>query len=188
MALDIAVELFFDPASDRGIRRIWRRLAAEGVSSFMEDMGSRPHISLAVYDELDINLARQRLTEFAAAVGRFRLRLSALGQFPGGVVFAAPVVTEELLALHSEYHRRHDDWTGKEWDCYLPGNWFPHCTLAMDLPEEKISQAMEIARQEFAGTEVWVERLALVRYPPAKIELETLLTGGKEKMNWLVAE
>ena len=66
-----------------------------------------PHLSLAVYDRLvpaAVTVSLQRFAERQHVLG---IQLASLGLFPGppAVLFAAPVVTAELLALHRAYHQ-----------------------------------------------------------------------------------
>jgi len=51
--MPFAVEMYFDPATEAEIRALWNSLAQAGVSSRLPDSGSRPHISLAVFQSLD---------------------------------------------------------------------------------------------------------------------------------------
>ena len=103
----------------------------------LSELGARPHVSLSVYgDGLDTNGFPERLLEFARSIDPFDFTLSSLGTFPGqeGVVFLAPVVTRRLLEVHARLPRgvfeAHNN-TGM--GHYLPGNWVPHCTVAIDL-------------------------------------------------------
>ena len=66
-----------------------------------------PHLWLAVYDRLvpaAVTVSLQRFAERQHVLG---IQLASLGLFPGppAVLFAAPVVTAELLALHRAYHQ-----------------------------------------------------------------------------------
>ena len=48
-----AVELLFDAEGETRVRCVWKALKAAGLSSYMVDSESRPHITLAVYDSLE---------------------------------------------------------------------------------------------------------------------------------------
>lgn len=88
-----------------------------------------PHLSLAVYDRLvpaAITVSPQHFAEAQAAIG---IPLASLGLFPGPPLFAAPVVSAELLALHRAY--RQATWASEPrcWAHDLPEAWVPHVTL-----------------------------------------------------------
>lgn len=183
--MNIAVELFFDSQSETAIRQMWIKLSTANISNFMKDMNSTPHISLAVYDCIDVTRLKIRLSEFAINHIPLSLKFSAIGMFPGdeGVLFLAPAVTEDLLAMHRNYHQVTADWSDLVWPHYRPdGSWFPHCTIAMKLNNENFFRAITLIGEEFNGIKVNVNSVAAVEYPPANILLKSPL-GIKESNN-----
>ncbi len=68
-----AVELLFDEEGEARVRRIWEALKAAGLSAYMVESGSIPHITLAVYDSLltsnTVNLSRIDEIRFCQAPG-----------------------------------------------------------------------------------------------------------------------
>lgn len=170
--MDIAVELFFNPESEKLVRDIWHKLAQAGVNSAMEDLGSTPHISLAVYDDVEIAALQKKVADFAGSFSPIPLRLSAVGVFPGeeGVMFLAPAPTEGLLKMQTLYHNLTEEWSHLVWPYYrLGGVWFPHCTLAMGLKDPEMPQALSVARAGFTGIDIIVESVGVVQYSPAQV-------------------
>ena len=53
--MTFAIQLFVDPVSDTAVRSVWEELATTGLSH-MRDSGNRPHVSLALYRELDVSV------------------------------------------------------------------------------------------------------------------------------------
>jgi hypothetical protein len=47
-----SIELYFDPRFEEKIRRLWNDLAESGVPSILHQIGSRPHLSLAVLENI----------------------------------------------------------------------------------------------------------------------------------------
>src|SRR5689334_4679169 len=99
-----AIEMFFDNASEARIRSLWDEFAKFGAA-YMRDSGARPHVSLAAADSVDAPATRGLLERFAQTTQPFPLTLSAVGLFPARepVVYLAPKVTPELLALHGVF-------------------------------------------------------------------------------------
>jgi len=145
--------MYFDPATEAAIRTVWRELADSGVDDTQPAQGFRPHVSLAVAVAVDEEALVEVLASFAADVQPFDVTLGSVGMFgneESGVVFYAPVVTQLLLTIHAEFHRRctalSDDGTengGQSY--YLPGRWIPHVTLAQALGEARARRALTIA-------------------------------------------
>lgn len=164
-----AIELFFDSSTDAKIRGVWEDLAAIG-SSFMRDSGARPHVSLAVYDTLDISLARTLLNRFASKVVPVSFTLASLGMFtsPSIVVFLSPKVTKELLHLHSQFFSIFSSAGARCWHHYTPSHWIPHCTIAMDLEVCQLSSLYEVCQKTelpFSGS---FAEIGLVEFRPVQ--------------------
>jgi hypothetical protein len=101
--MGFAVEMYFDDAADSRVRNVWRLLAERGVPPLLSEIGSQPHISLAVLESLEPNRLRPSIAEFARTTRPIDLRLSAIGTFPSseGVVYLAPSLTPDLSACSS---------------------------------------------------------------------------------------
>ena len=174
-----AIELFFDDTSDLRIRGLWDRLADLGAT-YMRDSGARPHLTLAVCDNIDFPAARHLLDRFAETVAGFPLAFSAIGIFPGEnpVVFLAPKVTPELLKLHAQFHAELAALTPNLWPHYAPAQWMPHCTLAMDLPREQFAQLPALSDAAALPITVEVVSLGIVEFRPVKLLHSAGLAGG----------
>ena len=78
--MPFAIQLFVDPVSDSVVRNMWEEVARTGLSK-MRDSGNRPHVSLAIYRELDVAVCASLLTVFATTHVPFPLTFESLGDF-----------------------------------------------------------------------------------------------------------
>jgi 2'-5' RNA ligase len=175
-----AVELNLSRDGAARVVKVWESLASEAISSVMLDVGARPHISLAVFEDLDPEVLRVDLRRFAELTRPLSVELASVGTFPTGegVVFLAPVVTQELLAAHSRFHRFLQD---RGVDCveyYRPGKWVPHCTVAMDVAPDKMGAALEICVHSEAFGAVELDEVSLIEFRPAR-EIYAFPLGGR---------
>lgn len=138
-----AVELLFDAEAEAAVLQVWRDVRARTGSSVLFDLASRPHVTLAVYEERDGPRLDRAVRAFPAPATPFLL--SSAGAFPGdeGIAFLAPVVTDALLALHRRWH----DASPGSHDLYRPGQWVPHCTVGVLIDAAARSEALEAARR-----------------------------------------
>jgi 2'-5' RNA ligase len=166
-----AIEMFFDENSETNIQRIWRSLKESGISSYMNDSGSVPHITLSVFNKIDVNDVNNRLVSFSEKISKFTLSLSSIGAFPSeeGVLFLAPIVTEKLLHIHHLFHNSFTDLKEDQWPYYLPGSWVPHCTLSINTKREKVHEALDIVIKAYSPLRIEVNRVGLVEYHPVKV-------------------
>ena len=162
-----AIELYFDPAAERALRELIDQLPARGIRS-SRPAAARPHVSLAVWDRVDVERTSAALGEFARECPTLRLHLASIGHFPGeeGVAFLAPIVTRELLELHAMLHRMPAVLAGTRREYYLPGRWVPHCTIAEGLAPEDICTTVELMHGSGACREVSIQEIGLVQLAP----------------------
>jgi len=162
-----AIELYFDPVTEQAMRAVWHTLAAAGLTATLPASGARPHVSLAVCPTLAPEAYRDELAGFARGAAPLDLTLASVGTFPGaeGVVFLAPVVTRPLLRLHAALHRRLAS-RAASWPYYRPGHWVPHCTVAADLPPERVPSAVDLCRRAPLPLRGRLEAVGLVAFRP----------------------
>jgi len=119
---------------------------------------------------VDPAAATVALRRFAKRRRAPEIQLASLGVFPGppSVLFAAPVVTVELLALHRDYHQT--SWASgpRCWAHYLPGSWVPHVTLGEGIRPLAVQTAMLDAIAAWRPRPAVLHRLSLVRFHPVE--------------------
>jgi len=61
--MPFAIQLIVDPVSDSVVRSLCEEVARTGLSK-MRDSGNRPHVSFAIYRELDVAVCASLLKVF----------------------------------------------------------------------------------------------------------------------------
>ena len=127
----LAVCLLFDPASERLVRALWRRLEEHGVRTLETHTHRRhhPHLSYAVLRSWEL----ERVTDALAGLGEggpFTLACQGMVAFPRGRAALAAAVSAEV-ARRQERVTAALGATGADLHHhYLPGRWVPHVSLA----------------------------------------------------------
>ncbi|HEY7226209.1 MAG TPA: 2'-5' RNA ligase family protein [Micromonosporaceae bacterium] len=138
-----AIELYFDPATERRLRTLWTALESAGVTTLENHTHRlhRPHLSLAAADELPPE-------PVAAALGVLPLGVPLtfhyLALFAGGVLWLGPAPTRALLELHHETVARLDAAGIPIWPLYRPDGWVPHSTLSMAARGDAVARAARL--------------------------------------------
>lgn len=170
-----AVELFIESPSAEAICKLFKL-----TDSLLGRIGASPHVSLAVFEGVDISKLIEVVASFAEDTAAFNIRFSSIGIFPGeeNIVFLAPVMTIDLLMLHERFHDRLNA-TGLTSDpYYLPGTWVPHCTITM---EEQLPRTLETIRsihQETVLKEYPVSDIHVVEFRPV-VSLASFKLSGR---------
>jgi 2'-5' RNA ligase len=130
-------------------------------------LGHTHHITLGVYDAVDISGLEKALSEIPS--NAVELTFPAVGSFPGerSVLFAAPTVTRDLLDLHEHYHQVSAS-CGSCHEHYKPGAWFPHMTLAMNLTRDDLNAAMNAISNRWVSITCRADAIRLVRFSPVE--------------------
>jgi len=138
--MSIAVVLYFDKETERKIFSIWQKLAQEKLTSFLLDIGIRPHITLAIFEQVEIKSLSDTTQAFARNIKSFEINLCSIGSFPISEkpIYYLPVPTKQLLDIHSQYYNFISPIGCSGENYYLPGNWVPHCTVAENLGNENL--------------------------------------------------
>lgn len=180
-----AIEMFFDEKSDGLVRSIWKSLKEHGISSYMNDSGSIPHITLSIFDNLDLLEASNLLELFTRKNSKMSLSLSSIGAFPSeeGVLFLAPVVTKHLLETHQSFHFLFYEFKDSQWPYYFPNVWVPHCTLSVNIPRNKVHDALDLVISSYKPLEIEINRVAIVEYYPVKVIKEFYLNNDDIESN-----
>ncbi|MCX6048920.1 MAG: 2'-5' RNA ligase family protein [Chloroflexi bacterium] len=162
-----AVELYFDPALSAKIRRLWETIHTTCGGAAV---GVEPHISLAVVDTPQPDQLQQLTKIFAQQHAPLPIALDAIGTFPSaeGVVYLAPVVTLALLELHRDFHQQLADNALIAYPYYRPGQWIPHCTVGIQLPAEKIADALACCRASAIFERGHLMAISLIELPAVR--------------------
>jgi 2'-5' RNA ligase len=147
---------------------MWRTLFEKGIDTDYRRIGYPPHITIAIYpDVTPEDVLRAAADKLSRRWKELPFTLSGFGIFPepSATIWAAPVVTEALLARHADLHAA---LPGLMTDPHhQPGAWMPHITLSgpiRDLPAAL--KALLPLWQPINGV---LDRLDLVHFPPVAV-------------------
>lgn len=165
-----AVTLRLDDDAAARVERMWRALADQAGDDDALRLGYPPHITLAVLPD---TVPAEALEGSALRVVRswdaLPVVIAGFGVFPGTppVVWAAPVVTERLLARHGTLHAALAPFPIDPH--YRPGAWVPHVTLSKE-GRSTAARAIEIAASAWDGPiRGLLDRADLVRFRPVSV-------------------
>lgn len=162
--MNCGAAFLFDRDSETALREVWQVVADAGGSNTMLGLDYPPHLTLLMAERLDFERMRGGLLRLAADTQPLEISLSGLGIFPGqsGVLYMAPVVTRELLELHTCYYSMIEQYEESLSEHYRTDLWVPHITVGYSLTPDALSAAVN----------------ALMRVPlPKKVRIAGLTMG-----------
>ena len=166
-----AIEMFFDKDSEEKIYEMCRSFKRKGINSLLDASDSKPHITLGIFNNFDMDKVEERIVQFSKSLSPFRLILGSIGTFPGkeGVLFLAPTVTNELLSIHDKFNNLFTEYQNEMWKYYQPGYWVPHCTLAINLSRKELQTAMDCILDSYTPKCITINELGVVEFYPVKL-------------------
>ncbi|MEQ9642729.1 MAG: 2'-5' RNA ligase family protein [Alphaproteobacteria bacterium] len=159
------------------ILRLWDEAAAFEAAPSMAELDYDPHVTLAIYDEIDVERLRDAAAAVFAKQPPIALTFDRIEHFEGEqwVLWAAPRPSAALVELQAAVHREIDP--GLCWPHYRPDAWRPHCTVAMDVPPEKRAAALAWAGQPRVPFTVTFDVGDCARFYPVELLAEWTLTS-----------
>jgi hypothetical protein len=164
-----AIELPFDNIVQNAIIKIWRELKLKGYGIYLQDLGSKPHVALSVYDEVQDETTINEITRsFSEEIPSFDVEFEKYGTFDTneGVVFVKIRKTDIIEKYHEKLHKLSTDIGLVSNQYYTPENWFPHCTLGINIKSEHISDAINTASTFELPETARVYNVSAIRFRP----------------------
>ncbi|VFQ44822.1 2'-5' RNA ligase family protein [Desulfoluna butyratoxydans] len=165
-----SIELYFDPDFEAAIRRVWDVLAASGVPSVLQQIGGRPHLSLAVLSSIDEAVILGLAKAYAKECFRFPITFPAISLIPGEqhTVILSPVPNRPLLDMQQRLYSLLDGCAHPPFHRYIPGRWLPHCTLSKELSGPDAMKTMELCRQSAVTGAAEVREVGVIEFRPRR--------------------
>jgi 2'-5' RNA ligase len=160
-----AISLLLDDEGGDAIRGHWSALARAGISRSMLDLGYPPHITLRIYDDLDLNPAVNSLKRSFESAAIVHVVLDQLRTFSDtGVLYAGSSSASQLF----DAHERAGILTQQCHPHYMDGHWIPHCTLATDLNPIQMRTGKELLTRDWQNLPARLTVVELVQFGPIK--------------------
>ena len=178
--MSYAVECYLDDAASETINAL-RTLFKKNKITI--DEGTSPHISLAIYDEIDPELFSERIKDFSEVFSSFSFNFMNFGIFPTmeSVLFMAPKVSDELLFFHSEFHKQFKPFSRNLSEYYSPEYWVPHCTIGIYLNKKQIRKAIGLLREIELPMKAEIREIGVNQFPPNRELFRYKLNKPTEK-------
>lgn len=170
---------YFDYETEAHFREIWKGLSDSNITQYgVETKGKRPHITIADYDNLDINRFVELLDDFYDNKPKIDVSLNILGTFiTTGTLFIAPAMSTELYDFHKNHHSYFKAFDKNKNSFYLTGMWSPHCTVASRLSEGNMIQAFGYCKRNISKINGKINEVALI-----EIELDDYGAAIEDKI------
>lgn len=130
--MQYAIELYYDKETERKLFSLAERIAEEKISTKFLEWKTRPHLTLACFNDVDEEKCSEQLKKFAQSHKRMPADIVSIGAFNDTrTIFVSPVMNRGMYQFQRELHECMNDFDKNGWEWYCPDNWVPHCTVAL---------------------------------------------------------
>jgi 2'-5' RNA ligase len=173
--MPLAINIRSDEASADEIERLWDQIAVFEDAPSMRALGYRPHLTFAIYDDVDEATARAAMQRASLGQTQLRIVFSRIRWFEGSplVLWAEPSREEALRRMHAAISAAIDPARCRPH--YRPEAWIPHCTLGMRIADNRRSDAIAFAQAFDRSFEVLFDVVDCVAFPPVRVIAERKL-------------
>lgn len=155
--------LFFEDKTEQTVRHIWQALTENQIATNGIDKDVSPHITLGMFQSSQQNDLPQQVASFIANITTIPIIMPNFGIFtsPYRIIYLGVTVTDRLYDFHRGLYRAFDAQLDTT-TLFVPATYVPHCTLAYNVPPDKLPIALSICQQFPLPIITHANRIALV--------------------------
>jgi len=136
--MQYAIELYYDKSTEQKLFSLAQKVADEKLSTKFLEWKTRPHLTLACFNDVDETKCINIINDFASKHKVLPAYIGSVGMFNDTkTIFVSPVMNRSMYELQSELHDHMKDFDTSGWEWYCPNRWVPHCTIAMTHEDEE---------------------------------------------------
>lgn len=164
--MQYAIEMYYDDVTEKAIYDLAIKIAERGISSKFLEWKTRPHITLACFNDVDEEKCKMLLNNFAAKHTKKPAYIGSVGMFNDSkTIFLLPIMTKEMYDLQKDLHECMNLFDTNGWEWYCPDRWMSHCTVALtkEDPERAFFDAADYVLHEFRKIQGTFQSVGLVK-------------------------
>lgn len=161
-----AIEMYFDRDTEAKLMALARKIGELGISTKFLQWKTRPHVTLAIFNDVDEERCVALLQDFVKDKPPMPAFLDSVGMFNDTrTVFLNPTMTRQMYRMQAALHDALAEFDTTGWAWYRPDGWVPHCTVALtgEDPEEAFYRASELVLRNFSKIAGTYASLGLVK-------------------------
>lgn len=130
--MQYAIELYYDKETEQKLSDLSQRVADEKLSTKFLEWQTRPHLTLACFNDVNESKCIEQLKSFAQVHKTMPAYIGSVGMFTDTrTIFASPIMNDSMYEFQRELYEYLKDFDASGWEWYYPNRWVPHCTLAL---------------------------------------------------------
>ena len=105
ICMQYAIELYYDKETEQKLFNLAKRVADEKLSTKFLEWKTRPHLTLACFNDVEEEICIKQLKEFAQNHKRMPAYIGSVGMFNDTkTIFVSPVMNSNMYQFQRELH------------------------------------------------------------------------------------
>ncbi len=180
-----SIELYFEHRFEENLRSLWDELERAGVPSILQKIGSRPHLSLMVFDNCNVDQIASLLDTGVKGLCTFPITFPAFSIIPGSQhsIFLIPTINQRLINIQKRLYNLFVKNGYSSQKHYEPHNWLPHCSISKELSYTEALKTIEVCLSIATAKETLVTDIGFIEFRPRKAIKTIGLTDSNDKIS-----
>lgn len=166
-----SIELYFEPKFEEKLRSLWDELERIGVPSILQKIGSRPHLSLLVFENCNVDHVAGLIDIGIKGLFTFPITFPAFSIIPGNQhsVLLTPTINPGLIDFQKSLYNllKRNGYSTRIY--YEPHYWLPHCSISKELSRTEALKTLEVCLNIATLGEALVTDIGFIEFRPRKV-------------------
>ncbi len=173
--MKLAIALTFDNQLNSNIQRLWDKFELQNIGRTPIKYNEPPHVKFSIINNCDINTITNIINNIS--ISEVDFQLVPFGIFPSNdnIIFFYAKLVDEVHQSHIYLYQLLDNNKIEYDNFYSPINIIFHCTIAFDISDKELYNAISIIKEYPTLLTGKADKLIFYEYSPTKIIYERQL-------------
>ena len=161
------ISIYFDKQTNKILQWYIDKIAEKTGNHFMIKNRVPPHMTIAAIEARNVNVLKPAFETLNGKLYSGSMKVVSVGQLFPYVMYATPVLNQELFELSEEvYSTFFDIPETKMSEYYKPFSWLPHITLGKTLDKVQMQKAFQAMQESFVPFTAQFDEIGMAKVNP----------------------
>ena len=161
------ISIYFDKQTNKTLQWYIDKIAEKTNNHFMIENRVPPHMTIAAIEARNVNVLKPVFETLNGKLYSGSMKVVSVGQLFPYVMYATPVLNQELFELSEEvYSTFFDIPETKMSEYYKPFSWLPHITLGKTLDKVQMQKAFQAMQESFVPFTAQFDEIGMAKVNP----------------------
>lgn len=161
------ISIYFDKQTNKTMQWYIDKIAEKTNNHFMIENRVPPHMTIAAIEARNVNVLKPVFETLNGKLYSGSMKVVSVGQLFPYVMYATPVLNQELFELSEEVYSTFFDIPEiKMSEYYKPFSWLPHITLGKTLDKVQMQKAFQAMQESFVPFTAQYNEIGMAKVNP----------------------